>query len=676
MSVEVIVWFTLIITGISGFTIPFLPSGYKSVAGFFFVLLIAVASSFPAIFVLINGPEEIIFYGNLVFGKIPVNIDNLSAWFILIVNFACINGAWYGIGYMKPYEGQKANTSLHWVVFVFFYVSMLSVCTLQNSLAFLVAWETMSVSSFLLLLFEHNKHSTIKAGLNYLVQMHIGVAFLTIGFIWINLYTGTYYFRDIAQYANSVNPAICFLLFLCFFIGFAFKAGFVPFHTWLPYAHPAAPSHVSGIMSGVMIKMGIYGILRMLLLIKGNYLAIGYFILVISVITGIYGVMLAIIQHNIKKLLAYHSIENIGIIGIGIGLGCIGLGLNNQYLAFAGFAGALLHTLNHSLFKALLFYCTGTVYQLTRTLDIERLGGLIKKMPRTAVLFLIAALAICGLPPFNGFISEFLIYSGLFKGLISLDLTSTTFLIMSIVGLVFIGGMAILCFTKAFGIIFLGSERSQLPASANETELSKLLPNYIIAALIILIGVVPQLFIQIVAKPASLFTSQEISLILPMEFVGTLQTISIAVIGFILLSAVIFMIKKTVARSAVISTSPTWGCGYILPSPRQQYTASSFVRPFKKLIRPFLMLNKKEEEIKDVFPVPVHSESHPYDKLESILIDVPITYLQIFMRRLRFFQNGSTQFYILYGVVFIFIIILIPLLINTFEYLLELFYQI
>jgi formate hydrogenlyase subunit 3/multisubunit Na+/H+ antiporter MnhD subunit len=249
---------------------------------------------------------------------------------------------------------------------------------------------------------------TLKAGINYLIQSHISIILLTIGFIWVSSSTDSYDFDAISAYSAHVIPAVSFLLFGCFFLGFAFKAGFIPFHTWLPYAHPAAPAHVSAIMSGVIIKLGIFGILRMLLLIDRNQLMIGYVILVVSFVTGVYGVMLAIIQHNLKKLLAYHSIENIGIIGMGIGLGSIGLGLDKPVLTFAGFSGALLHTLNHSLFKSLLFYSAGSVHQVTHTMNIEKLGGLIKQMPQTATLFLIASLAITGLPPLNGFVSEFL----------------------------------------------------------------------------------------------------------------------------------------------------------------------------------------------------------------------------------------------------------------------------
>jgi NADH:ubiquinone oxidoreductase subunit 5 (subunit L)/multisubunit Na+/H+ antiporter MnhA subunit len=414
----------------------------------------------------------------------------------------------------------------------------------------------------------------------------------------------------------------------------------------------------------------------MILLIKGDYLVMGYFILSLSVITGVYGVILAIIQHNIKKLLAYHSIENIGIIGIGIGLGCIGLGLNNSYLAFAGFAGAMLHTLNHSLFKSLLFYVSGTIYQAAHTLDIERLGGLIKKMPQTAALFLIAALAISGLPPFNGFISEFLMYSGLFKGILGGELSVTAFLVYAIFGLVIIGGMAMLCFTKAFGIIFLGNERHTLPATVTEPEFGKLLPKYMIAAMIIFIGVFPQFIVSVVAPVADLFIGKTTNFIPPQEFIRTLQSVSLAAVVFILLSLTIFWIRRIKTKSVQIVLQPTWSCGYVAPTARLQYTANSFVRSFRKLIHPLLMMNKKEEVLSGVFPKPIHSETHPYDRVELVLIDIPLLHLKGFIGRFKFLQNGNPQFYILYGVLFIFIILTFPLLLNAVDYVIELIKQI
>lgn len=638
------------------------------------VLINAGLSSYAAVNAITGPSYEEIFYGGYVFGEIPVRVDALGAWFILLMNFTMLTGILYGRRYMKHYGNQPANLSIHYASYIVIHFSMIGIYCVQNSLAFLCVWEMMAICSFLLVIFEHGKTETIKAGINFLVQAHVGIVFLVIGFIWAASHTGSYDFTAIAQYSASVNPEVSFLLFLCFFTGFAIKAGFVPFHTWLPHAHPAAPSHISGIMSGVIIKLGIFGILKMLLLIKANYLFPGFVILIISVISGVYGVMLAIVQHNVKKLLAYHSIENIGIIGIGIGTGSIGLGLNNSYLAFAGFAGALLHTLNHSLFKSLLFYAAGTVYQATHTMDIEHLGGLIKKMPRTAALFLIAALAICGLPPFNGFISEFLIYSGLFSGINSGHLSSTVMMVAAIFGLAIIGGLAMLCFTKAFGIIFLGTERKPFPEPVHEAEFSKLFPKYLIVTVIILIGVVPQLFVGAISKPVALFTG-EIMDSQEMGFFSDLRAVSIAAWGFILLAAVIFGIRK-LAASKTVSASPTWGCGYAAPDSKLQYTANSFVRSYRKLARPFLMMNKNETEMKGIFPNPVRSVTHPYDKMEALLIDIPLKQLKGFMGRFRFLQNGNPQFYILYGVIFIFIAITIPLLVDAAGYIIELFNQI
>ena len=373
---------------------------------------IAVSSSVIA-FNAVNGPMfEVILPGNQIFGQIPLRIDALSAWMILIINFTFITGVLYGTGYLRHYRDKPKNIRIHQLLFIILHLSMILVCSVQNFIAFLIVWEIMAGSAFLLIIFESWNKSTVKAGLNYFIQSHVGVLFIMISFIWVIVQTGSTDFNAIRTFSEHMPGPVSITLFFLLFIGFGFKAGFVPFHTWLPYAHPAAPAHISGMMSGVIIKLGIFGILRILLLIHTGYLVIGEIILLFSIVSGLYGVILAIVQHNLKKLLAYHSIENIGIIGIGIGIGTIGIGLHNDFLAIAGFAGGLLHILNHSLFKSLLFYGAGSVYQQTGTLDVEKLGGLVKKMPHTAGLFLIAALAICGLPPLNGFISEFLIFSG------------------------------------------------------------------------------------------------------------------------------------------------------------------------------------------------------------------------------------------------------------------------
>ncbi len=666
----------IIVTILSTLLLTLVKESKKAYVALFAVIINVILSSFIAIPALIGSSFEQSFYGGTVFVNIPLRVDPLSAWFILLMDITVLTGILYGSQYMKAYKNQSSNLTMHFASYILNHFAMISIYIVQNSFALLCVWELMAITSFLLIIFEHHKIDTLKAGINYLIQSHISIMFMTMGFIWVNSFTGSFDFNAITTYTSTVSPAVSFLLFLCFFVAFAIKAGFVPFHTWLPYAHPTAPAHVSGVMSGVIIKLGIYGILRILLLIKGDYMAMGYFILVISVITGIYGVILAIVQHNIKKLLAYHSIENIGIIGIGIGLGCIGLGLNNFYLSFAGFGGAMLHTLNHSLFKSLLFYCAGTIYQATHTLNIERLGGLIKKMPQTTILFLIAALAICGLPPFNGFISEFLIYSGLFKGVLSGQISSTIFFITAILGLVIIGGLAMLCFTKAFGIIFLGNERHHLPENIKEAKPLMLFPKYIIVLFILLIGVLPQFVVFLVSKPALLFTGKNSILTQPIEYIQTFQFVGIGAITLILLSLMILWIKKLVTKPAIVSVSPTWGCGYKTESPKLQYTANSFVRPFRKLISPILQMNKKENKIEGVFPKQIHSETHPYDKLEAVLIDTPLMYLKGFLGKFKFLQNGKAQFYILYGMIFIFLIITLPVLVGAIFYVIELIKQI
>jgi hydrogenase-4 component B len=637
------------------------------------VLVTSLLSSSAAIGALTGSPFSKILPGGQMFGDIALRVDGLSGWFILLTNFTFITGILYGRQYLKKYEGQGTNLSLHYISYILNQSAIIGIYFVQHGLAFLCVWELMALSAFILVIFENGRMETLKAGINYLIQSHISIVFLTLGFIWVYSSTGSFDFSAISQYSFSGSKEAGLLLFLSFFIGFAIKAGFVPFHTWLPRAHPAAPSHISGVMSGVIIKTGIYGILRMLMLIHENYIILGYIILVFSVITGIYGVMLAIVQHNLKKLLAYHSIENIGIIGIGIGIGALGTGLGYPLMAFAGYAGALLHTLNHSLFKSMLFYSTGNIYQSTHSVNIERMGGLIQKMPRTAFMFLLASLAICGLPPFNGFISEFLIYSGLY-GALGTSSNSTIVIILSISGLALIGGLALFCFTKAFGIVFLGTPRHIHSHPVTEADPQALLPQCMIALFIVFIGLAPQLFIRFLQNPVQEFTGLSV----PGNYVHLtelMQHVSLSVWILILLITVLFFIRRAVTSSGVITKGTTWGCGYTVASPSLQYTASSFARSYSKIIKPLVLSSKNKDEIRDIIPSRIRTETHFHDKLEAGLIDWPVKNLRGFLGWFRFLQNGSVQFYVLYGIVFIAISIAVPGIISFMQYLVTLIKQ-
>lgn len=323
----------LLIIALSSFIIiPILGLKWKGIVTIAVIVTGAVMSGILSYQALVENQIEIIYSGNYITGAIPVRIDALSAWFLMVISLTFVTGAFYGFHYLRVYKEQHANIALHCVAYVLNYFSLIGICIIQNGLVFLWVWELMALGSFILVIFEHYKRDVIKAGINFLIQSHICVLLLLTGFIWVASYTNSYDFIAITKFSKSNTSLLGMGLFFCFFAGFAIKAGFVPFHTWLPHAHPAAPSHISGVMSGVIIKIGIYGILRMIFLIQTDYIVLGYFILLISVISGVYGVMLAIVQHNLKKLLAYHSIENIGIIGIGIGLGTLGIGTDNAIL--------------------------------------------------------------------------------------------------------------------------------------------------------------------------------------------------------------------------------------------------------------------------------------------------------------------------------------------------------
>jgi hydrogenase-4 component B len=630
------------------------------------VIVIGVITGFIAVKALLGYNFEVIFHGTNFFGQVPVRIDALSGWFILIINFTFITGAVYGFNYMAKYREMKNDITLHCIAFLLVQFALLGICSVQNGFILLLFWEMMALSNFILIIFEHHKPETLKAGINYLVQSHISIVFIMLGFIYVAYKTGNYGFDAITDFSGHQSTLAGTALFLCFFIGFAIKAGFVPFHTWLPYAHPAAPSHVSGIMSGVVIKIGIYGILRMLLLIKTDYTTIGYFILIISIFTGIYGVMLATIQHDLKKLLAYHSIENIGIIGIGIGLGCIGLGATNKWMAILGFSGALLHTLNHSLFKSLLFYSAGNVLQAAHTVNIERLGGIIKKMPQTSVLFLVAALAICGLPPLNGFISEFLIFGGLYNWLYSSSLISLITIVFAIVGLVLIGGLALLCFTKAFSIVFLGNPRNAASEEIHETGFWQLLPMYLTVSFMIIIALFPTFFINALQRPVNLYTHHIVfnMNLIRVGAIDSLQIINWLFLGFFVFIVAVLWLRKYFSRKRLIETGPTWGCGYSPVNSKLQYTAGSYVRSYAKLAKPILDIEKKDVDISEVFPGEKHYETDPYDKIERVLIDKPIKLINKITDFFLFLQNGHLQRYILYGIIFITAVICLPLIVD------------
>lgn len=643
----------LIVLLLSGFAVKFLDRKFKIIVVSLLNLIASCLCAVPALKVLAKGGvlAQVFNFNNL-FGSVCFQIDYLSAFFILIISVMSVVSVVYSKGYLKAYIDKSLDA--HLIFFPVLVASMLAVVTCQNALMFLICWEIMSLSSFFLVIFENEKKEVIKAGISYLVFMHISVIFIMLAFSIISVKSGSF---DFSSFANVLtgHKSLANLVFILSFIGFGTKAGFVPFHNWLPEAHPAAPSHVSAIMSGVMIKTGIYGILRVLSFLGTPSKMIAFVVFIISIVTALYGILYAISQNDIKKLLAYSSIENIGIIGTGIGIGMIGSAYNQPLVAVLGYAGCLLHILNHAVFKELLFLAAGSVYIKTHTRDIENLGALIKSMPGTAVLFLIGSVAICALPPLNGFISEFLIYMGMFRGLLVNNFFVFIVMLFGIASLALVGTMAILCFTKVFSVVFLGLSRSD--ASSNVTSdnsLSMILPMGFLSVLVVLIGIFSLCAFVLVCKPVSMFISIEQYNIMPV--LSLMIFITMYALLFFIVLAVISVLKIKLTKNKV-SIQDTWGCGYNRANNHMQYTASSYASPLLSMLTPLFKKIFDVEKPRKLFPESSHFNMQIEDIEEAYIINPLVKYDEWFLSKFETLQSGNIQVYIKYGLIFLIIII-------------------
>jgi formate hydrogenlyase subunit 3/multisubunit Na+/H+ antiporter MnhD subunit len=575
-------------------------------------------------------------------GSFSIALDPLSAFFVVPVLGLCALAALYGAQYLETYASRRP-LGPSWFFFDVLAASMLMVAVARDGVLFLVAWEVMSLSSYFLVTFEDEKESVRQAGWTYLVATHLGTAFLLMLFMLLARESGS---TDMAA-AAAVSPRLASTVFLLALVGFGTKAGFIPMHVWLPEAHPAAPSHVSAVMSGVMIKTGIYGILRVLTLLGAPPAWWGWTLVAVGGVSGILGILFALAQHDLKRLLAYSSVENIGVITIGIGVGLLGKTHGLPLVALLGFGGALLHVLNHSLFKGLLFLGAGSVLHGAGTRDMEHLGGLLKRMPWTGTSFLVAAAAICGLPPFNGFISEFLIYLAAFSAVVQ---GQAAWGAAVIAALSLIGGLALVCFTKAFGVVFLGEPRSERAAQAHESGWAMRLTMAASAAGCLFVG----LFGPVVLCWAARAVGQSAGLP-PAEFPAAwqrlmvlLQSISAGaawLLGLVLLAAAL---RAWLLRGRRLGCSVTWDCGYAAPSARMQYTASSFVQPITELFASFLRTRERASGPEGYFPSPASYSTETPDVLRERLYRPAFEGAMRVVWKTRWLQHGRIQLYVLY----------------------------
>jgi len=588
-------------------------------------------------------------------------LDPLASFFMLAISGIGFIASVYSLGYTRLYV-NKRDTRFLGFTYNLFLLSMLLVVTANNALVFMIVWETMTLVSFFLVIFEHENEANRKAGFVYIVMAHVGSGLLAVAFFIMSAYAGTFTFsfddfRHIGAQMPGIYKNIVFFLVIA---GFGIKAGIFPLHLWLPLAHPAAPSNVSMVMSGVMIKTAIYGFIRFYF----EFLTPcppwwGIVILIIGATSTILGVLYALMQHDMKTLLAYHSIENIGIILIGIGLSMIFKSYNLMALSSLAMIAGLYHVINHAVFKCLLFGCAGNIYYSTHTNNIEEFGGLIKRLQITAPLFLVGALSISTIPPLNGFMSEWLIFQSILN---SFNLPSVFFKIITVIcgaTLALAGGLAAACFIKAFGISFLALPRSEHAKKAKEVPIVMLVSMGFLAALCVFMGLFPaKIMTTINQVNTHLLGTNIIHTITLYDWLQTrsvhtnfteLSPKSASVFGLILF-AVTFGVLTLLRPGFTKKIYETWTCG-ISPEPRFGYTATAFTKPFKVI---FSNLYRPRRESRITYAVPKYFvksityigeitpifEKYFYNPISSYVLNIS--------NKVRWVHTGSIHVYLVY----------------------------
>jgi hydrogenase-4 component B len=544
------------------------------------------------------------------FAELSLVVDALSAFFLLVISLVAVAAALYGPAYLRPHspEAGRARPAAQVLGLNLFLACMVFVCLAGDALTFLLCWEGMTLSSYLLVVSEDRHGENARAGVLYMVMTHGGTALLLVAFLSLTERAGAFDFAAIRAAAEGLDSVTRTTLFFLAFGGFAAKAGVIPLHVWLPRAHPAAPSHVSALMSGVMLKVAIYGILRFafdLLAPAAGPLASswGWTVLLAGTVSSVLGVLYALQQHDLKRLLAFHSVENIGIILIGVGLAMFLWRRDGAAaLATVALTAALLHTVNHAAFKGLLFLAAGSVLARTQVRNMEELGGLARRMPWTAGLFLLGAVAISALPPLNGFVSEWLTFQALLGGANRFHGPAGLVIVFSAAMLALTGGLAAACFAKAFGVTFLGRARTPQAEQAIEAPPSMIASMVWLAALCVALGVAPGYAMLLLDAPtvellhgpgASAVVTARGPLVLstaPTPGGTDATAISMTMVAALLiaLTAMAWVLRRG-SRRARPGTAPTWTCG-MSPTARFDYTATAFAKPlrlvFAALYRP------------------------------------------------------------------------------------------
>jgi len=593
-------------------------------------------------------------------GGLALRLDSLGAFFLVVIGVGAIPAALYGADYTAVYEDGRASLRLLGMMFNLFLLTMSLVTLADNVLTFLLMWEGMSLTSFFLVMTEAGEERTRNAGLWYIGMTHAGLVMLLAAFLLFAGGTGSGAFADLRAIAPSLTPAVRDTVFVLAFLGFGSKAGIVPLHVWLPRAHPAAPSHVSALMSGVMIKMGVYGLLRLTLdLLGGGPAWWGGLVLAVGVVSALLGVLYALMEHDLKRLLAFHSVENIGIILIGIGAGLMFHRYGLMPLAALGFIGGLYHVLNHAAFKGLLFLGAGSVLHATRARNMEEMGGLIKRMPWTALFFLIGAAAISALPPLNGFASEWLVFQSLLGG-VNIPVPEVVVVMPVAVGLLALtSGLAAACFVKAFGITFLALPRSSEAAHAHESPFSMQCGMGLLAVACIGLGVAPFAVVPVLGGILAGLgglpdTRAEFTYSVFLQTPGVFGQMSptLLALGLLFLLGVVPSVMWLLRLNYRRRLSDSWGCGRVGQTARMEYTATAFAEPLKRVFaeiyRPMRELTVDFHPGSKYFVQSIEYRSEITPWFDQSLYRPFLESATFVAQQVRRLQAGSLHLYLLY----------------------------
>ncbi len=564
-------------------------------------------------------------------------IDRLAAFFILLIAIVAGCVAVYSMEYVERLEGGARRNVLCAFTNIFI-LAMILVVASATTISFLFFWELMAASSFFLVMYEYTREETRKAGLFYFIMTQFSTLFVMLGILALSVQTGSFAISPLTASSPLVTIA-----FLALFAGFSIKAGIIPFHKWLPYAHPASPSPISALMSGVMLKIAVYGLIRFLLIVFHPDIWWGILILAAGTASAVLGIIYALKEHDVKAMLAYSSIENVGIVFVGIGLSIILTAANLPVLATISLLAALFHALNHALFKALLFLTSGSVVHATHTRDIEHMGGLAHRMPYTSALFFVGAVSISALPPFNGFASELMIFTAFFSSVAAVDPLLKVLLFISLALFALTSALSMACFVKAFGSIFLALPRSAESEKAHEVPKMMLIGPGILAAACILLGIFSYQIFAFAGYPA---------IIPDMLLVGILLVV-MAALTYIFLYF---------AASREVRVSETWGCGTLSQQPATEYTGHGFSEPIDIIFSAIYRTRTKNERTFFDRANCIFAEGTGEIRLMKVFEEY--LYMPISRTSVRTadttarFQNGCLDTYLLYVFVTVVVVII------------------